>query len=244
MRTRASTWALVLIGACGGARATETRAPGPVSATTRGREVSPPAPVEVEQTSADGQEKVVTAEPRASAEVERRHGKVVTVSPPTPPRDDYDVWGGVTGSPVGEDYGVGGPGCRHGAEPPPPSRVRHGRRPVVRLRTLAAGGALTREVATPIFRARTEDIGDCMLGPMEERARLAGQLRLRLEIAAGGGVLAAAADGLEAVAGCVAAAARGWRFPPADEGATVTAEFVLDTEAAPPERARPIRCRP
>lgn len=187
----------------------------------------------------------VNADGAAAAEVEpERHGKVVRLDPPEPPaRDEYDVWGDVEGTPVGEVYGAGGLGCPRGVEPSPPSSTRHGRRPVARLRSLEAEGALSHGAASSSFRGRADSLRDCQLAAMEEQPELAGRLRLRIDIGADGRVLTAASDGLDAIAGCVREVALRWRFAPADAGSRIAVEFDLRTEPAAPERPRPPSCR-
>lgn len=231
------TTALVVFASCASTRPAPPRVleptsdePGPAVV------VAPPMSAETDP--------VATPEPSEgdlAREPERRHGKAVTLEPPAPPRDDYEIWGGVTGSTIDDSYGVAGRSCTDGPLPSA-ARTRHGRRPVVHLRSIAVTGGLSRDDAAVIFTVKSDDIGACQLAAMEEQPQLAGRLRLAVEIAPDGRVRAAAADGLEVIAGCVRAAALGWQFSPARHSSHASGEYELRTEPAPPERSRS-RCR-
>lgn len=164
----------------------------------------------------------------------RRHGKSIAVDPPSPPRDDHDVWGGT------EPSALGGPGL--GCPPSPlPSQVRHGRRASVRLRSFTAAGALAPDLAERILDARARSLHRCALAAMTGRTELAGSLQLRLDVRADGRPeLTLIADPeLPELTACVRSVARAWRFPPADGASQLSAIYDLGTEAiadAPPGR--------
>lgn len=216
-----------LAGLLGCARPAEVRAP-PQPA---------PRPVAVAEPPAEPPaDEVIVAEPAGE-----RTGKHVLYAPPEPqPHDDVDVWGDLHGQPPDDRAGLG---CPRGVEPPPPSYVRGGRRSLVRLRS--AGGASSGALTGRLLAGRAANLRDCHVLAMEAEPTAAGSLRLRLEVGANGGVLAVAVETTElaAIDDCVRATALRWRFPPADEGATLTAEFELRTEAAPAERPMKPRCR-
>jgi hypothetical protein len=233
-----SALAAVLVALTACSRPAETRPPPQPEAPQPEQPQPAPPPTEVTEPPAGS---TVTDEPAR----ERRHGAVATLTPPpVPPRDDYEVWGDVEGTPVGETFGTGGLGCPRGFEPPPPSYVRGGRRSLVRLRSSAVvdGPAA---VAQRLLAGRAATLRACHLEAMEADPTAAGDLRLRLDIGANGGVLAVVveASGL-AIDDCVRATALRWRFPPTDDPATLTAVYELRTEPAPPERPRAPRCRP
>lgn len=227
---------LAALTAC--ARPTATRPPRPESPQSQ-------PPTEPAEPPAEPPAPDEPAEPPAPDDParERRHGASVTVAPPVPPRDEYDVWGDPEGTPIGEAWGTGGLGCPRGTLPPPPSYVRGGRRSLVRLRSATVVDGST-DLAQRLLAGRAATLRLCHLEAMDTDPTAAGDLRLRLDIGANGGVLAVVVEASALpIDDCARKAALQWRFPK-DEPATITATFELRTEPAPPERPTKPRCRP
>ena len=152
--------------------------------------------------------------------------------------DDEDVWGGLTGTEVGEAFGVGGLGLvgtgRGGAE----DEAAHGGSgkhvPRIRQAKAKVTGKLDKDIIRRIVRAHINEVRYCYSKSLVKDPKLAGRVSIEFVIGAAGKVSSSTVqkNTLDdaSVGKCIAKAVKRWKFPEPSDGGTVsvTYPFVLE----------------
>jgi len=152
--------------------------------------------------------------------------------------DDEDVWGGLTGTEVGEAFGVGGLGLvgtgRGGAE----DEAAHGGSgkhvPRIRQAKAKVTGKLDKDIIRRIVRAHIHEVRYCYSKSLVKAPTLGVRVGIEFVIGAAGKVGSSTVqkNTLDdaSVGKCIAKAVKRWKFPePSDGGpVSVTYPFVLE----------------
>ncbi len=179
--------------------------------------------------------------------------------------DDEDVWGGLTGTEIGEAYGVGGLGLvgtgRGGGGVATGSlgligtgkrSIGFGRRTSpnrVRIRSVLAKHGLDTSITRRIIRAHINEIRGCYAQGLERNPALQGRVGLELKVNRFGKVVSSRLGrstlANQRVERCVERRGVDWKFPKPLKGATaeVSVQFRLDPLDRP-VRGRPFQARP
>lgn len=155
--------------------------------------------------------------------------------------DEEDIWGGLTGTEVGEAFGVGGLGLVGRARGTTPgtgyatrgdgrgdrhARVRQGKARVV--------GALDHDIIRRIVRAHIGEVRGCYEAGLRRNDNLRGRVAIRFTIGPGGKVgtskIAKSSLGDSRVKACIANAIKRWKFPKPENSNDVVVNypFLLD----------------
>jgi TonB family protein len=154
--------------------------------------------------------------------------------------DDADVWGGLTGTEVGEAYGVGGLGLvgtgRGGGGTGEGSGTGFGgrgtRTPQVRQATAEVQGALDKDIIRRIVRAHINEVRACYNTGLAKNPNLEGRVAVSFVITGTGTVGSAAVqestvkDG--EVGKCIAKAVKRWKFPKPQGGGNVIVSYPFN----------------
>lgn len=164
--------------------------------------------------------------------------------------DDEDVWGGLTGTEVGEAFGVGGlglvgtgrggggtgegtiGGLGGGGSGSGGSAGLGGisrRVPRVRQSKATVKGSLDKDIIRRIVRAHINEVRNCYDKGLAKDDELAGKVTVDFTIAATGKVSVAGVDSTtlsdEDVGKCIAKAAKRWKFPKPAGGGVVVVKY-------------------
>lgn len=159
--------------------------------------------------------------------------------------DDEDVWGGLTGTEVGEAFGVGGLGLvgtgrgsgsgygrgdglgNYGSRGRP-QRVRQGKA------KLRGSGKLDKDIIRRIVRAHINEVRHCYNQGLARDERLGGRVTIGFTIGSDGktskSIVEKSTLGDELVGNCIAKAVERWKFPkPQGDGPVVVSyPFILE----------------
>ncbi len=153
------------------------------------------------------------------------------------PNDD-EIWDGLTGTEVGEDYEVGGQGVVEGGE-------GFGKRgggsgfggrgtatPRVRQAQANVEGALDREIVRRIVRAHINEVRTCYDRGLQKDPTLQGRVSVAFEINADGKVGSSTVQSNDlsdaSVATCIAEAVERWKFPKPQGGGVVRVAYPFN----------------
>ena len=160
--------------------------------------------------------------------------------------DDEDVWGGLTGTEVGEAFGVGGlglVGTGRGGGGTGEGTIGSGsgsggsaglggisrRVPRVRQSKATVKGALDKDIIRRIVRAHINEVRHCYNKGLAKDEELAGKVTIDFTIAATGKVSDAEVDTTtlsdEDVGKCIAKAVKRWKFPKPRGGGVVVVKY-------------------
>ncbi|MEM6292010.1 MAG: VIT domain-containing protein [Myxococcota bacterium] len=171
--------------------------------------------------------------------------------------DDEDVWGGLTGSEVGEAFGVGGlglvgsggggggtasGGLGLGLSNGYGSFSRGRRVPTVRIERVRASKGLDGDIVRRIIRAHINEVRHCYNQVLDARPNARANVKLTLSISAEGRVVttdSGTARGLPRSAHrCIESAVKRWKFPKPRGGVRVDATGTLTLRPLAPRHRR------
>jgi TonB family protein len=145
--------------------------------------------------------------------------------------DDEDVWGGLTGTEIGEAYGVGGLGL-DGLEGDNKGAGFGKRVPNVRQAKAKVEGNLDRDIIRRIVRAHINEVRSCYNAGLTKNPELEGSVTVDFVIASTGKVSASsvAESTLSdtSVANCIAKAVKRWTFPKPRDGGEVQVSYPFE----------------
>lgn len=163
--------------------------------------------------------------------------------------DDEDVWGGLTGSEVGEAFGVGGLGLvgtgRGGGGTGEGSiglgntgligKGSGGKKvPRVRQAKATVKGSLDKDIIRRIVRAHINEVRHCYNKGLTKDPALKGKVTVDFTIGSTGKVTASSVSSTtlsdKAVGTCIAAAAKRWKFPSPTGGGVVVVKYPFSLE--------------
>lgn len=167
--------------------------------------------------------------------------------------DDVDVWGGLAGNEIGEAFGVGGlgiaadpligvdrifeslpSGTPEGAKGEPASGPR--RLPVVRQRRPKVKGDMSADIIHRVARIHLNEIRGCYNAGLLRSPKLRGRVKVQFQIAPPGKVNVSVVQSStlpdKAVANCMQAAVRRWRYPRTADGSVVVS-IAYDLSSKP-----------
>ena len=158
--------------------------------------------------------------------------------------DDEDIWGGLTGTEIGEAYGVGGlglSGTGAGGGGTGEGTIGlgtigtvggggAGSKPRVKMGKPKATGDLDADIARRIVRAHRNELQRCYQKVLEDKEGASGSIKLSISIGPTGKVTSASTsdDTVGDISSCVEKAAKRWKFPKAS-GTTVVTTTVTFT---------------
>lgn len=163
--------------------------------------------------------------------------------------DDEDVWGGLTGTEVGEAFGVGGLGLvgtgRGGGGTGEGSiglgntgligKGSGGKKvPRVRQSKATVKGSLDKDIIRRIVRAHINEVRTCYDKGLSKDPALAGKVTVGFTIGSTGKVTASSVSSTtlsdKAVGTCIAGAAKRWKFPSPTGGGVVIVKYPFSLE--------------
>jgi hypothetical protein len=135
--------------------------------------------------------------------------------------DDEDVWGGLTGTEVGEAFGLGGTGSGY---------ERVGKRvPRVRQDKATVKGPLDKDIIRRIVRAHINEVRHGYNKGLQNNPELSGRVEIEFVIDGKGKVAVASVASTtledETVAECTAKAVKRWKFPKPKGGDEVVVQY-------------------
>lgn len=162
--------------------------------------------------------------------------------------DDEDVWGGLTGTEVGEAYGLGGLGLAGsgvggggtgegtiglgkigtigGASGSTSSSSSSAK---VKQGKTTSSGDLDKDIARRIIRAHRNEIRYCYSKVLADKEGASGSIKLSISVAPTGKVASASTsdDTVGDIASCVEKAAKRWKFPKSSGVTIVSTSFTF-----------------
>ena len=161
--------------------------------------------------------------------------------------DDEDVWGGLTGTEIGEAYGVGGlglsgtgaggggtgegtiglgtigtiGGSRSTGSSSSSAKVKQGK--------TTSSGDLDGDIARRIIRAHRNEIRYCYSKVLADKEGASGSIKLSISVGPTGKVSSASTsdDTVGDIASCIEKAAKRWKFPKASGVSVVSTKFTF-----------------
>lgn len=159
--------------------------------------------------------------------------------------DDEDVWGGLTGTEIGEAYGVGGLGLSGaggggtgegtiglgtigtigGASGSTGSTAK------VKQGKTTSSGDLDGDIARRIIRAHRNEIRSCYSKVLADKEGASGSIKLSISVGPTGTVASASTsdDTVGDIASCIEKAAKRWKFPKASGVTIVSTSFTFSS---------------
>jgi hypothetical protein len=173
--------------------------------------------------------------------------------------DDQDVWGGLTGTEIGEVYGfgglglieheegtiglgnTGGRGVSYGRSAGASFGSGDRRRPQVAHARPTVTGSLDLDIVRRIVRARINEVRFCYQTALTDDDELAGRVAVDFVISAEGKVASSVVQenttASTVLGTCIAKRIERWTFPKPSDGGTVTVRYPFVLSSAPPASA-------